>query len=83
MIEDVGTLLFQSPEMFDSCDYDSKTDIWSLGCILFQLCNFDFPFNAYKEEKLIQNIQQGRHKQMDMRNSQEIRDLYEVCMNKD
>ena len=53
-VEDVGTLLYQSPEILDSPEsggvgYDCRTDIWSLGCIILQLCNFDVPFNALNE----------------------------------
>ena len=33
--------------------YDSKTDIWSFGCILIRLCNFDTPFMAMGENRLI------------------------------
>ena len=60
MIEDVGTLLYQSPEILSdesknefSHGHDGRTDIWSFGCILFQLCNFDVPFNALNEKRLI------------------------------
>ena len=59
IIEDVGTLLYQSPEILDepggitADGYDNRTDIWSLGCIIFQLCNQDVPFIAPNETKLI------------------------------
>ena len=59
-VEDVGTLLYQSPEILNdnnakqiSDGYDSRTDIWSFGCILIRLCNFDTPFMAMAENRLI------------------------------
>ena len=74
-IEDVGTLLYQSPEIlfqgvqengFDPCPngggYDNRTDIWSFGCIILQLCNNDVPFNALNEQRLIQKIKQMHHR---------------------
>lgn len=93
-VEDVGTLLYQSPEILNityasqkgqkaSQGYDCRTDIWSFGCIVFQLCNLDVPFYAPNEQRLIQKIQTGRHKAMRREVSQELKDLYEVCMNKD
>jgi|LauGreDrversion4_2_1035121.scaffolds.fasta_scaffold4946255_1 serine/threonine protein kinase len=39
MIEDVGTLLYQAPEVIDGLDYDGWADIWSLGCVIFVLAN--------------------------------------------
>ena len=52
-IEDVGTLMYQAPEMFDGAECDQRVDVWSLGCMLFQLCNNDFPFTAPDEKGLI------------------------------
>lgn len=93
-IEDVGTLLYQSPEIlsqggesaYDSSPngggYDNRTDIWSFGCTILQLCNNDVPFNALNEQRLIQKIKWMQHRQMDCRMTQELKDLYEICMNK-
>jgi serine/threonine protein kinase len=46
IVEDVGTLAYQAPEMFDGSSYDYKTDIWSLGCVIFAMCNFSHAFDA-------------------------------------
>ena len=43
--EDVGSIMFQAPEMLSNNYHDFKADIWSLGCIIFNLCHFDFPFS--------------------------------------
>ena len=32
-----GTVYYMSPEMFYSDDYSFPTDIWSLGCVLYEL----------------------------------------------
>jgi serine/threonine protein kinase len=46
LVEDVGTLAYQAPEMFDGSHYDARTDIWSLGCVIFSLCNQSHAFDA-------------------------------------
>ena len=53
MVEDVGTLLYQAPEILKREEYDSRADIWSLGCVIFMMCNNDTPFYAHSESKLI------------------------------
>ena len=34
----VGTLEYMSPEMLEHKKYSVQTDIWSLGCVLYELC---------------------------------------------
>jgi NIMA (never in mitosis gene a)-related kinase len=42
----VGTPFYLSPEIINGTNYDSKTDIWSLGVLLYELCCLDFPFKV-------------------------------------
>ena len=42
----VGTPLFMSPEMLNNNDYDQKTDVYSMGCSIFELCYFQPPRKA-------------------------------------
>ena len=46
-----GTPYFASPEIWTDNPYDIKSDIWSLGCILYQITTLKMPFegNNYKE----------------------------------
>lgn len=36
-VTQIGTPYFMSPEILDNKKYNSKTDIWSLGCVLYEL----------------------------------------------
>ncbi|KNC53293.1 NEK protein kinase [Thecamonas trahens ATCC 50062] len=40
-----GTPFYMAPEVFTS-EYNSKADVWSLGCILYELCSLYRPFSG-------------------------------------
>jgi len=42
----VGTPYYLSPEVCEDRPYNNKSDIWSLGCILYELCSLHHPFEA-------------------------------------
>jgi NIMA (never in mitosis gene a)-related kinase len=45
----VGTPLYMSPEVLQGNGYDFKSDVWSLGCITYEMCSLISPFKD--EEK--------------------------------
>lgn len=50
--ECVGTLFYISPEVCRGDPFSTKTDIWSLGCILYELCTNRKPFDGFSDEHL-------------------------------
>ena len=42
----VGTPYYLSPELCEEKPYNNKSDIWSLGCVLYELCTLKHPFEA-------------------------------------
>ena len=42
----VGTPLYMSPEMINNRGYDNKTDVYSLGCTIHEICFYQLPRKA-------------------------------------
>lgn len=57
----VGTPYYLSPEIIESSPYSFKSDVWSLGVLLFEMCALAPPFNATSLHQLAQKIIQGRY----------------------
>lgn len=46
----VGTPLYMSPEMINNRGYDNKTDVYSLGCTIHEICFYQLPRKAIPGE---------------------------------
>ena len=56
----VGTPYYLSPEMCEEKPYNEKSDVWALGCVLYELCTFKHPFDANNQGALILRIVKGK-----------------------
>ncbi|ROW16472.1 hypothetical protein VPNG_02773 [Cytospora leucostoma] len=56
----VGTPFYMSPEICAAEMYTLKSDVWSLGCIIYELCTREPPFNAKSHYQLVQKIKEGK-----------------------
>ena len=73
----VGTPLYMSPEVLRGDGYDFKSDIWSLGCLLYELAMLKSPFKAegLNLYSLFQKISQGEFQPINDMYSEELRSL--------
>ncbi|XP_072139417.1 serine/threonine-protein kinase Nek11 isoform X1 [Mobula birostris] len=54
-----GTPYYMSPELLSHQGYDSKSDIWSLGCILYELCCLHHAFTGHNFMSIVLKIVEG------------------------
>uniref|UniRef100_A0A3Q2NPW9 non-specific serine/threonine protein kinase n=1 Tax=Fundulus heteroclitus TaxID=8078 RepID=A0A3Q2NPW9_FUNHE len=69
----VGTPYYLSPEICESRPYNNKTDIWSLGCVLYELCSLKHPFEGSSLRQLVSKICRGRYTPVPSRYSHDLR----------
>ena len=79
----VGTPYYLSPEIINSKPYDSKSDIWALGVLLYEMMTFKMPFNATSLPSLSLKIIKGYYPSPPTSYSKDLIDLVKKCLNLD
>lgn len=77
----VGTPYYMSPEQINRLSYNEKSDIWSLGCLLYELCALYPPFTAYNQKELTEKIRAGKYRRIPYRYSEELNNLLSKMLN--
>jgi serine/threonine protein kinase len=81
----IGTFEYTAPECFEGQEADERSDIWSLGVLLYEMLTGRLPFEGKSDAELCRQISNGRfipasqfNKQIDPR----IEKLLSRCLNK-
>ena len=51
---------YTAPEIINKQQYNFKCDIWSVGCIIYEMINLSLPFTGENKEILLKNIMKGK-----------------------
>jgi NIMA (never in mitosis gene a)-related kinase len=78
----VGTPYYLSPEICEEKPYNEKSDIWALGCILYEMCTYKHPFNATNQAALILKILKGKFDSIPKEYSADMKKVIDLILQK-
>lgn len=78
----IGTPYYISPELCEELPYNEKSDIWALGCILYELCTYKHPFNAKYQASLVMKILENKPKPIHKYYSDDLQKLINLILDK-
>lgn len=76
----IGTPFYLSPEICEQQPYNNKSDIWSMGCVLYELTNLRHPFEAGNMKNLVLKIIRGSYPPVPSKYSSNLRDLVSALL---
>lgn len=76
----VGTPFYMSPEICAAEKYTLRSDIWAVGCIMYELCAKEPPFNARTHIQLVQKIREGKVEPLPDCYSPELKNIIGNCL---
>ncbi|GAM22931.1 hypothetical protein SAMD00019534_061060 [Acytostelium subglobosum LB1] len=79
----IGTPYYLSPEICEDRPYDHKSDIWSLGCVLYELATLKHAFNAGSLPALVLKILKGNYPPIPTMYSSDMRSLISFMLRTD
>jgi len=71
----IGTPHYMPPEVWKSRPYAFPSDVWALGCILYEMATFNVPFEARSMSELRYKILRGRYSPVGRQYSADLIDM--------
>lgn len=75
-----GTPYYACPEVWCEQPYGAKGDVWSLGCVLYEMCCFEPPFKGKDFKALHKKIMTGVFMRLPMAYSSNLNNLIGRCL---
>lgn len=78
-----GTPYYASPEVWQDKPYDSKSDIWSCGCVIYELATLKPPFRAQDLEGLYHKVIKGAYSKLPSHYSVDLNNMIKLMLQVD
>lgn len=75
-----GTPYYASPEVWRDMPYNEKSDMWSLGCVLYELLALRPPFRAENMEGLYRKVLRGQYSTVPKHYGNDLADVIGVLL---
>lgn len=75
-----GTPYYASPEVWRDMPYDAKSDMWSLGCVLYEMVALRPPFRAEDMEGLYRKVLRGQYPRIPAHFSNDLSEVIGVLL---
>lgn len=75
-----GTPYYASPEVWRDKPYDSRSDIWSLGCVMHEMICLKPPFRANDMKGLYRKVTKGIFPKIPSRFSSDLQKVINLCL---
>jgi NIMA (never in mitosis gene a)-related kinase len=79
----IGTPYYMAPEVCQNKPYTFKSDVWSLGCVIYELCTLQHAFNADNLLGLVFKIVSETAEPIPSRYSPQLRQVVQSMLAKD
>ena len=78
----VGTPFYLAPELWNDEQCSKATDVWAIGCILYEMCALQVPFLADDIEVLEQRVLKEKMAPLPHTTSKGLAHIVSKCLNK-
>ena len=79
----IGTPYYISPELCKDQPYNDKSDVWALGCVLYELCTLNHPFEGGTQVEIYEKIMKEKFKAISSEYSNELKKMVDLLLEKD
>uniref|UniRef100_A0A1A9W953 non-specific serine/threonine protein kinase n=1 Tax=Glossina brevipalpis TaxID=37001 RepID=A0A1A9W953_9MUSC len=76
----VGTPYYMSPEIVKGNKYDRKSDVWAVGCLIYEMCALCPPFKGREFSQLSTNIKIGKYNKISSVYSENLQNIIKFML---
>ena len=83
LLTQTGTPYYASPEVWRDEPYSYKSDLWSIGCVIYELCELYPPFKGKDLDELFEDVCRGQPKRINKLYSNELWNMIKMLLQVD
>ena len=83
LLTQTGTPYYASPEVWNDKPYSYKSDLWSIGCVIYELCALHPPFHGKDLDDLYENVCKGKVERINSIYSDDLWEMIKMLLQVD